>query len=300
MPSAPLRIRLKTSPILRRLVPTQLVLGRAERKARRLFAQKGETHARALRTMEAIVAGTARAGELEQLAERWTVEREAWNAIFWQPWPRPRISERSSELLLESIARGRGVVLSSCHTGPYFMKARTLGTIGVRPYVVSGDWFYEDPSNDYWGRRLARWRRGLPPVPIVRPRGSFDVLAAALRRAETALIYFDMPGRHETSFLGKPVMLVDGTARLAIETGALVMPIRSRRVGRRIVLEIREPLDPTDFDGVDALQDELARIHERLILEDPAAMDDPAEFGWGEEATPSGWRRPAPDGARSP
>jgi lauroyl/myristoyl acyltransferase len=292
MPAAPFAVRMKTSTLVRRALPTRLAVARAERKARRRFAEHPPTRERALRAMEAVVAGTPRAGELEDLAREHVVETQAWEAMFWQPWPRQRIDARSSELLQTICAGERGVLLSACHCGPYFNKARTLVSIGIEPAVVSGDWFFEPPSPDYWGRRLARWRRGLPDLPLIRPRGSFRVLASLLAEGATVLVYFDMPGRHETNFLGKPVMLVDGSARLAVETGALVLPVRSRRVGHRPLVEAGEPLDPRDFAGVDELHEALARVHERAILEHPAAMADPSEFGWEQEAGPDAWRRP--------
>jgi hypothetical protein len=88
------------------------------------------------------------------------------------------------------------------------------------------------------------------------------------------------------------VTLVDGTARMAVEADALVMPIRSVRDGHVLRMQTFEPLDPRDFAGPDELHQALARVHERLILEFPAASADPETYGWGDHATPTGWRRP--------
>jgi lauroyl/myristoyl acyltransferase len=293
MPPATLRVRLRTSPAIRTVLPSRLVVARAERKARRLWREHEASHAYAVRTMEAVVAGTPREADLEEIAERHLVEIEAWEALFWQPWSAPHVDARSRALLQGTCAGERGVLLSACHLGPYFPKAKTLVTLGIEPYVVTGDFFLEEPSNDYWGRRLARWRRGVPDVPLVRPRGSFAVLAGALERRETVLVYFDMPGPHETRFLGKPAMLADGTARLAVETDALVLPVRSWRRGHRLALDAHEPLDPRSFAGVDDLHEALAALHERLILEQPEAMADPADYGWGDGATAQRWDRPS-------
>jgi lauroyl/myristoyl acyltransferase len=291
MPPADLRLRLKTSPVIRRALPTSLVIARAERKGMRRWNEE-RPRSYALRTMEAVVAGTPREPELEQIARRHLVEVEAWEALFWQPWRSARVDAPSRELLLRACAGERGALLSACHLGPYYRKSRTLNGLGIEPYVVIGQFFFEQPSNDYWGRRVARWRRGVPDVPVIPPRGSFQILARALEHRETVLLYYDMPGRRETNFLGKPVMLVDGTARLAVETGALVVPVRSRRTGPHIRLEAGVPLDPHHHGGVEGLHEELARIHERWILEEPFAMADPSEYGWGDGATATRWTRP--------
>ena len=294
MPPAPLRIRLKTSTLLRRLVPSRLASARAERKGARLFDEDPATREEAVRRMEAVLAGTPRAAELEQLARRSAIEREAWNAVFWQPWPRPCLSPGSAERVLAARETGRGVIFSLCHLGPYFANARTLWSIGVECCVVSGDWFFEEPSHDLWGRRLARWRRGLPPVPLVRPRGSFAALAELLSQGRCVMIYFDLPGRRETRFLGKPAWLVDGTARLAMQTGALIVPLRPHRDGPRHVLEAFEPVDPRAFADAGELHDALAALHERLVLEHAEEIEDPVEIGWGDGATPTVWRKGGP------
>jgi lauroyl/myristoyl acyltransferase len=299
MPRASVGLMLKTSPALRRPLPTSWMVSRAERKARRLWAEHEPTRAHALRTMEAVVCGTEREGELEELARRYVIEAEAWEAIFWQPWEMPGVDQRSRELLERHCNGERGVLLSACHLGPIFCKSKVLISMGIPLVVVAGDWWFAPPRSGYWGRRLARWQRGLPRVALVRAKGTFDVLTSLLRQGAVVMVYYDLPGRHETRFLGKPVEIVDGTARLAVAADALVLPLRSRRQGARLMMEAHEPLDPRAVGGVDEVQDALARVHERLILEAPEEMNDPAEFGWSDQATATGWRRPqrpAPNG----
>ncbi|HTA06709.1 MAG TPA: hypothetical protein VK774_10125, partial [Solirubrobacteraceae bacterium] len=207
MPRASLRIMLKTSPTLRRALPTRLLLARSERKVRHLWASHEGTRRYWLETMESIVAGTDRADELEQLALAQVIERDAWDTLFWQPWEQLLLDEQSRERILSPISSGRAVILSACHTGPFFHRSVTLDSIGAHVAVVSGDFWFEPPSNDMWGRRLARWHRDVPGLPVTRPRGSFKVLATLLEERWPLLLYFDMPGRHETRFLGKPATM---------------------------------------------------------------------------------------------
>ena len=105
-----------------------------------------------------------------------------------------------------------------------------------------------------------------------------------------------MPGRRGTHFLGKPAMLADGTARLALQADALVLPMRTRRAGATVWLDVDAAFDPRDFPSVQALHDALAAHHERSILEFPPAMEAPSTFGWDDGATAQGWIRPEPAG----
>ncbi len=291
MPSVPLRLRLKTSPLLWRLLPRRALIARATRNAERIWQTSPEDRENALGAIERIVAGTPRADALEQLAREYLVERQVDHVLFWRPWKAASIDPRSTARVREAVGANRGVVLSICHTGPFHLTSTALASIGCAPYVVSGPWYFEQPSHDYWGRRLARWRKGARCRLVLSTR-SFPTLKALVERGETVMLYFDLPGPRETRFLGKSAMLADGTARLASETGAIVLPLRIRRAGEEAWLDVAEPLDALDFAGVEELHVALAQLHERWILESPAAMNDPRETGWGQGARPDAWVRP--------
>ncbi len=293
MPPASLEIRVRTSLWVRRLLPTGLVVQRAARSGAQAWTRSPERRAGALAAMEAIVAGTARAHELTELAREHLIESEADRALFWQPWPTPSVDAHSIDLVRGVLHSNRGVLISSCHLGPYFRTMSVFAALGQVPFSVAGRWFFEKPSPDYWGRRVARWRRGCS-TRLIRSDGSFPILLALLERGELVFIFFDMPGPRGTRFLGKPTMLADGTARLAMQTGALVLPLRARRVGHRVWVDAGAPLDPHDFADVNELHCALAALHESWILELPATMADPNSFGWGEGATPAAWIRPEP------
>jgi lauroyl/myristoyl acyltransferase len=292
MPPAELSIRLKTSPLLRRLVPDRLAVGRAERKGEAAWREGGRARDRALEAMAAVVCGTPREPELADVARRHVIENHAWDALFWQRWGPPRTEPQARVLLHELAASPRGSILSACHVGPYFRSGRVLVHLGIKTYAVSGEWFFDQPSSDYWGRRLARWWQAVGNIRLVRSKGSYEVLRALLQRGECVLVYFDMPGRRETRFLGKTAALADGTARLARETGAPILPMRARRDGHEVWLDLGTPIEPSEFRDADQLQRELARRHEEWILEHPAAMAAPSEFGWEDGATPQGWSGP--------
>jgi lauroyl/myristoyl acyltransferase len=293
MPAVDLRLRLRTSTRLRGLLPTGLVLARAAAKARAAWESPSDRQ-RALAAMTAILSGTPRAGEIEELARCRLIEEEINRALYWEPWRTSSMSETSNANLERALGSDRGVLVSACHLGPYFLQISPITSLGHRPLAVAAPWFFEDPAPDYWGRRLARWWQGIAKrnERLVYSVGSFPVLQKLLGDGELVMIYFDMPGGTRTQILGKPVMLASGSARLAFQAQALVLPLRARRAGSRVWTDVFEPLDARDFDGPDELHTALAAVHERSILELPETLEDPNRAGaWENAASEHEWTR---------
>jgi lauroyl/myristoyl acyltransferase len=298
MPSVGLRLRIRTSPSLRRLLPTPLVLAQATASARASWKNDPAERERALHAMRALLEGTPRESEVEGLARQHLIEEAAHRALFWQPWKKASMEDASREHFRAAASQPRGVVLSACHMGPIFLYMSAISSKERAVYIVSSPWFVEQPTNDYWGRRIARWWKGLEPrneCMIYRP-GATRVMQALLQEGEIVLNYFDMPGTRATGFLGKQVMLASSTARVAVESDALVLPVRARRTGTRAWADVAPALDARDFSGRQELQEALAGVHERWILELPATVEDPTRPGsWAaEEEASSGEGASAP------
>jgi hypothetical protein len=295
MPSAPLRARLQSSPAIRRLAPKWAIVKAAEARGRAQWRRDPQARKWASAMIEAVVAGTVRAEEVQPLARQHLIEQAVQNALFWQQWRKPKVDRSSLEHLRAALSSERGVLLSTCHLGSPFVIISIVSALGRRTYSTASQWYFEEPGNDYWGRRLVRyWREVAKRDELVLPAaGSFPLLRQLLERGEVVNLYFDMPGRTETRFLGKPVMLASGTARLASESGSLILPIRNLRTGARVTVDVRPPLDPREFADHEALHRALAAIHERLILERPAALEDPNRPGaWEGLAGAHEWRNP--------
>jgi lauroyl/myristoyl acyltransferase len=294
MPPARLGVRLKTSRV-RGLIPTRLVVRRAERRGRAICQKSTAAREDALAVIETIIGATRSHSELAELAQQHLIEVEVERALFWQRWLRPRKDATATANLKQALGSGRGVLVSVCHQGPMGRGHAAITSPQRTLYSTSARWFFEEPSHDHWGRRLARWRRELyarnqRALPSL---GAFTVLQLLLEAGELVLIQFDVPGSRETRFLGKPVMLTAGTARLAVQADALVLPMRSRRVAHRVWVDIEAPLDPRDFADDQALHETLAAVHERWILESPASLEDPRREGaWEAGATAAAWIRP--------
>jgi hypothetical protein len=296
MPSAALRVRLRTSTRLRRLLPTGLVIRRAVAKGKAEW-QNPARRQYALASMSAILGGTERAGEIEACARRRLIDEEVQRALYWQPWRISQVDETSAANLQRAFSSNRCVLISACHLGPYFLQMSAVTSLGHSPYVVAAPWFFQDPTPDYWGRRLARWWSGIAKrgERLVYSVGAFPVLSALLEQGEKVLIYFDMPGGTRTDFLGKPVMLSSGSAKLAWGAQALVLPLRARRAGTQIWTDVFPPLDAREYTDADALHKALAAVHERSILELPETMEDPNRAGaWENGASEHEWARGAP------
>ncbi|MGD0453271.1 MAG: hypothetical protein ABSB69_06710 [Solirubrobacteraceae bacterium] len=287
-------MRATTAAALRRVLPARLLVRRAEARAASAWETSPAERERALTVMKAIVGGTPRAGELDELARQYLIDRAAHRELFWQRWKMPSMDSRSTEHVQAALSSGRGVLASSCHLGPFFLQFWPL-TEMRSGYGVFGPWFFEEPSPDHWGRRLAHWRKELERRDERRlsSQGVFATLRGLLEQGELAIIYFDMPGSRRTQFLGKPVTLATGTARLAIAADALVLPLRARRDGHHVRTDVQALLDPREFSGYEQLHDALAGVHERSILERPGALEDPNRRGaWEGGASAREWARP--------
>jgi lauroyl/myristoyl acyltransferase len=295
LPSVPLGLRLATSEHARRLLPDRIAVAVGRARGARAWRRRPEVRAEALRALEAVVGGTAREAEALSLARRHVCEHAAYRELYWQPWRLARVTAASEQNLQSALTSGRGVILTCCHVGPRQHQLSVLAARGVSVNLVTGPWLFAPPGNDYWGRRLARrWReaRRLGQRMVV-TGGSYPLLVSLLRAGEAVELFFDMPGPVGTSFLGKQVMLSGGTARLARETAALLLPVRARLVGHRIWADFAPPIDPLAAADTETLHARLAALHERWILEQPEALEDPNRPGaWEGSAGPGGWRRP--------
>ena len=126
--------------------------------------------------------------------------------------------------------------------------ARCSRRSATQPYVVVGPWFFEQPTPGYWGRRLARWRKGAQPAAGDVRAAPSRCCSRPARARRDRLPDFDMPGTRTTHFLGKPAMLADGT-RATRPRGRRARPAaaRSARTGHRVRVDVSDPLDPRDI-----------------------------------------------------
>jgi lauroyl/myristoyl acyltransferase len=295
MPSVDLPLALATSRRLHRLLPPTLAALAGEAHARVAWRASASVRERAHATMHAIVGGTERAHEAQALARAHVINSYAQRMLFWQAPGPTSLDEQSLSSLRSTLSLGRGVIISCCHLGPFYDVTTCASAVGRHSFVVAGDWFFEQPSPDYAGRRLAHWWAKIASRGncLISSGNSFATLQALLEEGEVAQIFFDSVGSRQTTFLGKPVALASGTARLALATGALVLPVRARRDHARVWIDVTSPIDPQGFADVDQLHSAIADVHSRLILERPETLENPRRPGaWEHGATADAWVSP--------
>ena len=170
----------------------------------------------------------------------------------------------TTEILDKLLAHGKGVIVVSAHLGNWELGASALASLGY-PFNVVALWQPDPKLNDlYQQHRMARQLR---PIPMGRAaRGCL----AALRRNEIVGVVGDRDftgSRKTVEFFGQPARLPDGPAKLALLTGAPLLPIFMVRTPRDTFKYIvEEPIwVDKDRDSVEGVMRRLAVALEHAI-----------------------------------
>jgi lauroyl/myristoyl acyltransferase len=116
-----------------------------------------------------------------------------------------------------------------------------------------------------WSLMNVRWAEELGCRWVGRG-DSYRVFRALLERNEVCWMPFDVPGRTDTAMGGRRFALTSGIARLASDTGALVVPGFALRRGHRPVCWLEPPVDPRTFSDSAALHAHLAAVVGRAVF----------------------------------
>jgi len=174
---------------------------------------------------------------------------------------------------IEAIAAaGRGCILVLLHFGNWDIGGQVLALRGYGMNAVAET--QPGRINDDFTR--IRERRGMRLIPM--ERGAAGIVRA-LKRGEFLAILIDRPLREggvEVEFFGKPVRIPDGPARLALRTGAAVVPAalpRLRADDDRVValldFAIAHPCTGDSECDVRELTQRVMRSHERVLRRYP-------------------------------
>jgi KDO2-lipid IV(A) lauroyltransferase len=126
------------------------------------------------------------------------------------------------ETLDSLLAEGRGVIFLSAHLGNWELGAAALASLGYRINAVA--LWQPDPKLNSLYQRY-RTSRNIHPIPF--GKAARDCMAA-LRRNEIVALVGDRDytgSRETTEFFGRPARLPTGPAKLALATGAPILPI---------------------------------------------------------------------------
>lgn len=282
--------RIRASVVGRRLVPTELALLATDVLTRAALRRDPDRLATTVASMDAIVGGTLADTDLTQLAVRHVAAQARGWELAWRPWQLHRMPVEGLEHVHAARASGRGVIVSFVHLGPGTGWV-ALGRLLAPVVLLTNDPMDDDPPPGYWGYQLEHRRKLFRDAGVERlyAAGAAMPLYKLLSRGGTAMMSLDRPGDRRTTFLGRPVDMADGTAQLAVRTGALVVPAMQLPLGRRWRFELHAPWDPRDFADADALHDALAALHETAVRSHPEHLTNPRR-PWA-NATRHGWFR---------
>jgi KDO2-lipid IV(A) lauroyltransferase len=164
---------------------------------------------------------------------------------------------------------GRGVIVILMHFGNWDMGGAVLAARGY-PLNVIADTFGNDRANDIIVK--ARQVRGMRVIPA--DRAAIGIVRA-MRRNEVLAILIDTPmagGGVEVKFFGERTMVPAGPARIALRTGARVIPValpRASGTSDQIIamadLDVRLPNSGDPERDVQLLTQRIFAAHERFI-----------------------------------
>ena len=121
----------------------------------------------------------------------------------------------------EAVAAGRGVLLVTMHFGVWDLGAAVLATYGY-PINAIADRFGYQPMDDLV--HGSREKLGMKVIPVEKVGLS---VFRALKRGEMLAMLIDVPAPDQTitvDFLGAPAEVSSVPARIALRTGAWVVP----------------------------------------------------------------------------
>lgn len=125
------------------------------------------------------------------------------------------------QVLDDLLAKGKGVIVLSAHLGNWELGAAALAQRGY-PFHAVALWQPDPKLNELY--QSYRTRRCINPIPFGRAARE---CIAVLRRNEIVALVGDRDftaARNTVEFFGQPARLPDGPAKLALATGAPILP----------------------------------------------------------------------------
>ena len=270
--------RAYATPGFHRLVPWPVALSTVRVRATRLWRVPAlRDHAR--ESMAFVLAGTSRADEVDAAARRWVFETVKRDELTWRPWQTTRLPVEGTEIIRDSTAAGRGVILSFFHHGQYGGVFGSLSRYGILSQVAVLPMFFEPPKPGYDGLRDIRHMATVTTggAVIFSARHSYAHMLQLLADGQVVAIASDLPGSLPATMLGRRVGLASGAARLARDSGAPIVPVTAWQRGGLQALVVGDPIEPSHHADLAAIQQAIASAHEPALLAWPEGLMEPIE-----------------------
>jgi KDO2-lipid IV(A) lauroyltransferase len=179
-----------------------------------------------------------------------------------------------AETAFEYAAAGRGVVFALPHMGNWDYAGAWILARGAPRFTTVMERL--KPESLY--RRFLDFREGIgmEVLPATGGVSRFGVLAQRLRAGAFVCLLADRDvtgSGIEVDFFGEKARMMGGSAALAVQTGAALMPVvlwyEGLRPAAHIFPEVPVPAEGTRREKVTAMTQELARIFEAGITRHP-------------------------------
>jgi lauroyl/myristoyl acyltransferase len=180
--------------------------------------------------------------------------------LAWRPGEVPKIPIDGFEHIQRARAGGRGVILAGSHIGSMRAMALALAARGLKIYISGG----HPPEHPLPPGRAGRWtmlqNRWTEEFGArwVFHGGSYELVRELVRRGEVWVVAADGHGSTEVELCGRRVQVGSGMGRIALETGAAIVPGFGFVRGYRCRGVFVEAIEPTEADDPQTLTQRVA------------------------------------------
>jgi len=267
-------VRVYGTPGVHRLLPTPVALRVAALRGLAEWHLLRRRREQALSRVAALLRAPRESPRIRQISRAHVVDEAVRAELQWRPWLSRTIEVEGLEHLERARAAGRGVILATAHIGPFLALVHALAARGVKLYLSGGHNVGEPGLDGRLGRWVVAQNRWVEDAGCrwVRQPGSYPVLRELLRRGEAVWMGADAGGNAATRLAGHAVSLASGVTRLAVETGAPVVPAFTLRRGYRQVGILHRALEPSTDPQI--LLDRLADVLGTVVLAHPEQAHD--------------------------
>ncbi len=150
-----------------------------------------------------------------------------------------KVTSGDWSVINEALAQGKGVILVACHLGSFDHAGQVLWARGYKLTIVTGRTTSRFIFDGVTHLRGSKGSTMVEPTP-----SGVRKVIRALRNGECAVIVSDrdfFQNGRSVEFFGKTTTLPPGAIRIARDTGAVVIPILTRRLRNGHEMSIARP-----------------------------------------------------------
>jgi len=180
------------------------------------------------------------------------------------------------EIAKKSLTRGKGIVFLTAHMGCFEMLSPRFSLLGF-PMIVAGTRIYDPRIDALVAENRARFN-----VEYIPREGNLRSIIRGLRNGKAFGVLCDLDTRVESLFIpffGRPAKTPVAPFKLALRTGAAMIPIFAQRQadGTQLVT-LHPPIEPSTQEDPEAGLIEVMTTYNRILEE--LIRRDPTQWIW--------------------